>query len=280
MDGEKSRFAPVCNFQRQVSGIAMIAPEAARARAARKPATAAISPHMALPMVSAPNITVTYIARPRPRTHSGRATCAETLRLDTAAIHDAPAMRLAATAVTMSPARANNAVAIELARVAAASSRSAPNFASEPSQQERTAHRRDPNGAEQYAVKCRAAGDLFARDERQQCPVGTGENEESDGPNQSGTEMRIVSCVPKAGAHGVAERFGCQSRAAFSRRTPPHKSGDNSKIAKRVEPERQGDSEGSHEDSAERRTDGTADIDAHTVRRNRRGQIALSARAD
>ena len=35
---------------------------------------------IALPMVNAPNITVTYMARPRPRTHSGSATCAETLR--------------------------------------------------------------------------------------------------------------------------------------------------------------------------------------------------------
>ena len=78
----------------------MLAPTAATTRATGNPATAAISPHSALPMVSAPNITVTYIARPRPRTHSGSATCAETLSDETAAIHDAPAMRLAATAVT------------------------------------------------------------------------------------------------------------------------------------------------------------------------------------
>src|SRR5208283_6216678 len=97
-------------------------------RAAGTPATAASSPQRALPRVSEPNITVTYTARPLPRTHSGKATCAETLRLDTAAIHEAPAMRLARIAVMGSRAAAYNAVAAEVARVAAATSRSAPHW--------------------------------------------------------------------------------------------------------------------------------------------------------
>src|ERR1700679_4120436 len=118
MDGEKSTPAPVTNFHRQVRGMAMTAPAAARSRAAGNPASTASCPQIALPMVNAPNITVTYIARPRPRTHSGRATWAETLRLETAAIHEAPAMRLAITAVAGWRAMANNAVAIEVPRLA------------------------------------------------------------------------------------------------------------------------------------------------------------------
>src|ERR1700722_12643434 len=129
MDGDRSTVAPVCNFQRQVSGIAIVAPAAASSRAPGKPITAASSPQIALPIVRAPNITVTYTAIPRPRTHSGNATWAETLRLDTAAIHEAPAMRLAATAVAESCASANNPGGIEVARVAIESSRSAPHLA-------------------------------------------------------------------------------------------------------------------------------------------------------
>ena len=129
IDGEKSTFAPVCSFQRQVSGIAIIAPAAASQRAAGNPPMDASSPQIALPMVSAPNITVTYTASPRARTQSGSATCADTLRLDTAAIHDAPAMRLAATAASGPRAAANNPVAAAVASVALATRRSAPSFA-------------------------------------------------------------------------------------------------------------------------------------------------------
>ena len=128
MEGEKSTFAPVCSFQRHVRGIAIAAPAAARSSAAGKPATAASSPQIALPMVNAPNITVTYMARPRPRTHSGNATCAETLRQDTAAIQEMPAMKLATIAIAGSRARANNAVASAVPTLAAATRESAPNF--------------------------------------------------------------------------------------------------------------------------------------------------------
>src|SRR5271156_25025 len=107
----------------------MIAPAAAIKSAAGNPAMPASSPQSALPMVNEPNITVTYIASPRPRTQSGNATCADTLRQDTAAIHDAPAIRLAATAVQGSRANANNTVAAAVAKVAATTSRSAPSFA-------------------------------------------------------------------------------------------------------------------------------------------------------
>src|SRR5271156_1844116 len=112
IDGDRSTFVPVCSFHAQVRGIAMTVPAAAANRAAVTPAMAASSPQIALPIVKAPNITVTYTASPRPRTHSGNATCAETFRLATAAIHEAPATRLAAMAVAGSCAMANKPVAI------------------------------------------------------------------------------------------------------------------------------------------------------------------------
>ena len=45
-----------------------------------------------------PENTATNSARPRPRTHSGRATCAETFRFDNTVIQQAPATALAAKA--------------------------------------------------------------------------------------------------------------------------------------------------------------------------------------
>jgi hypothetical protein len=86
------------------------------------------------------NITVTCMARPRPRTHAGKASCAEMLRLDTAAIQGAPAMKLATIAVAGWRARANNAVASAVPRLATATRESAPNFS--PSRRKRNARRR------------------------------------------------------------------------------------------------------------------------------------------
>jgi hypothetical protein len=50
------------------------------------PLVLATCPQIALPSVMEPKNTVMYIARPRPRTQSGKATCADTLRVGTAAI--------------------------------------------------------------------------------------------------------------------------------------------------------------------------------------------------
>ena len=56
---------------------------------------AATWPQSTLPSVRAPKNTVTNIASPRARTQSGSATCAETLRLASTAIHETPASMLA-----------------------------------------------------------------------------------------------------------------------------------------------------------------------------------------
>ena len=85
--------------------MAATAPAAARKCAVGNPSHAATSPHTALPRVRQPKNTVVYKASPRPRTQSGSATCAETLKVASAAIHDAPAMTLAASAIPGSRAK-------------------------------------------------------------------------------------------------------------------------------------------------------------------------------
>ena len=72
--------------------MAATAPAAARKCAAGSPTQTATSPHTALPSVRQPKNTVVYKASPRPRTQSGSATCADTLSVASAAIHDAPAI--------------------------------------------------------------------------------------------------------------------------------------------------------------------------------------------
>ena len=89
----------------------------------------ATCPHSALPSVIAPKNVVTNIASPRPRAHSGSATCAETLRLASTAIQDTPAMAHAVRAVTASPAIANKANVIAVPHVPAATRPSGPSLA-------------------------------------------------------------------------------------------------------------------------------------------------------
>ena len=91
--------------------MATIAPAAARKCAIGNPTQTAISPHAALPSVKQPKNTVVYSASPRPRTQSGSATCAETLSVASAAIQDAPAMTLAASAVNGSRANPYSTIA-------------------------------------------------------------------------------------------------------------------------------------------------------------------------
>src|SRR5258708_3639039 len=89
--GVRSTPAPACNFHRHVRGIAASTPPAARKCAAGNPRTAATLPQTALPTVRQPKNTVVYSASPRPRTQSGRETCADTARLGarawTGAVH-------------------------------------------------------------------------------------------------------------------------------------------------------------------------------------------------
>src|SRR5271169_1146440 len=129
MEGEKSTAAPGCSFHRQVSGIAINAPAAAANRAADTPASVATSPQKALPRLMAPKNTVTKTASPRPRTHSGRASCAETFKLDTDAIQPTPATKLAAIASTGSCEAPNNSVANAVPMAPAPRSQSAPSLA-------------------------------------------------------------------------------------------------------------------------------------------------------
>src|SRR6516225_7640586 len=104
----RSSPAPVCSFQRQVKGMTATAAVAATKCVVSSPIRLASLPQITLPSASAPKKIVMYKARPRPRTHSGSATCAETLRLASTETHAAPAIKLASKPVSMSRASANS----------------------------------------------------------------------------------------------------------------------------------------------------------------------------
>src|ERR1700684_976371 len=93
--GAETSISLELSFQRQESGIANSAPAAAAHRAVSNPAFAAIHPQSALPAVIEPNMTVKKIDRPRPRTQSGKASCAETYRTDSTTVQAAPAISAA-----------------------------------------------------------------------------------------------------------------------------------------------------------------------------------------
>ena len=74
------------------------APAAAVKSAGETPARVATSPQSTLPRLMEPKNTVTKTASPRPRTHSGSESCADTFRLERETIQDTPAMKLAVIA--------------------------------------------------------------------------------------------------------------------------------------------------------------------------------------
>ena len=176
MEGVKSTPAPVCSFQRHSSGMAMSAPAAATKCAIGRLVKAATWPQIALPKVKPPNMTVVKIASPRPRTQPGKPTCAEMLTAESTAIHDTPAKKLAASATAGCRASANIAMAIAVPTVPASAGMSAPKRRCSERQREGARHRAGADRAQQQAIEARAAGDLVARHERQQRPIGAGED--------------------------------------------------------------------------------------------------------
>ena len=124
-------------------------------------------------------------------------------------------MRLAASAVAVLRARPNSTSATAVPTVPAATSRSGPSRAFSHGSGRRR-DRAGPDRAEQQAVELGTGRDLVARDERQQRPIGAGEQEESDGADQRRAQMRIVAGVAQSGAHGAAEPLGRQMARARS----------------------------------------------------------------
>jgi hypothetical protein len=54
-----------------------------------------------------------------------------------------------------------------------------------------------------------------ARNEGKQSPVGAGEQKERGASDQHRAQVRIVPCMPKAGANGAAETFHGKRRGPF-----------------------------------------------------------------
>ena len=129
IDGVRSIAAAVCSRHRKVRTIPTAAPAAAKEKVVDSPSRLATLPHTALPRVIAPKNAVRKIARPRPRTHSGNATCAETNSVVIIVIHDAPAIRLAAAAMAGSCATPYSARARIVPTVPSIARRSGPSRA-------------------------------------------------------------------------------------------------------------------------------------------------------
>ena len=213
MDGVRSTPAPVCSFHRQVRGMAATAPAAARKCAVGSPTQTATSPQTALPSVRQPKNTVVYRASPRPRTQSGSATCADTLSVASAAIHDAPAISAGDERRRRLAGEAVEHHRHGLAQRAQRHQPIGPELRLQPGQQKRAADGAGADDAEQHAVEPRTARDLLARDQRQQRPIGAGEQEKSGRPHHRRAQMRIMSGIAKAGRDGLAEPLRRQQRS-------------------------------------------------------------------
>ena len=183
----------------------MSAPAAARKCAVGRLVKAATWPQSALPNVRPPNRTVLNSASPRPRTQPGNPTCAERLTAISTAIHDTPAMKLAASATAGWRARPSSTMAIAVPTVPASGRHVGAEAALQLRQREGGRHGAGPDRAEQKPVETRTAGDLVARQERQQGPERAGKEGISGGADQGGAQMRVVAGVAQPGPDGAAE---------------------------------------------------------------------------
>ena len=143
----------------------------------------------------------------------------------------------------------------------------------QPRHHESPADRAGPDGTEQQAVEFRPAGNLAPRYERQQRPVGAGEQEEADRPNERGAQVRVVPRMARAREHGAHEALRGQAARACRWRAPPQQRSDDAQIADGVEPERRRDPGGGRDRPAERRAHGTAHVDTGAIRRHRGRQV-------
>ena len=84
--------------------------------------------------------------------------------------------------------------------------------------------------------------------------------------------MRIVLCVSKTDANGAAKALDRQTHYLF-RRVPPKECTDDRKIADGIEPKWCSNSDPGDHQAAQRRTDGSADIDADAVCSHRGTEI-------
>ena len=156
-------------------------------------------PRSRCPAVIAPKKAVRKIASPRPRTHSGSATCADTNSVVIMTIHDAPARRLAAIARRGSLAAPYMASAATVPRLARIARPIGPQALLQPIEPERADDRPQPDHAEKHAVDRRPVVHLRTRDQRKKRPIGAGEQEEGDGADQRRVHRAVVANVAEPG---------------------------------------------------------------------------------
>jgi hypothetical protein len=145
-------------------------------------------------------------------------------------------------------------------------SQSAPSFDSNQRRAKAPPHGACPDDRQYETEEVRSPGDLLARNERKQGPIGGGEQKKRRAPDHRGLQVRIVLGMPKAGANGAAELLDRQVPPPALRWTPAKQHPDHAEIAHGVDPERHGKAESAKDHTTERGADGSADIDADAVR--------------
>jgi hypothetical protein len=142
-------------------------------------------------------------------------------------------------------------------------------FRFQPAQGEGAAYGAYSDDTQYYAVELRSPGDLLARNERKQGPIGGREQQKGRTPDDRGLQMRIVLGMPKPGANGATELLDRQVPPPPLRWTPAKQHSHHAEIAHRIDPERYGKAESGKDHAAQGRADCSADIDADAVRCDR-----------
>ena len=172
-------------FQGHVTTLAAASPPAESSSAEGIPDPSAATPHSTLPSMRPPLNTICVTAKPRALTQSGSATCAATIRLDITASQAAPMTSMIGIASARVCTSASAAVAAAVTRPPPSTSRSG-EMRRNRRKQQRAGDGARADRAEQHAVDMRPAAELVARDQRQQRPIGAGEQEERPGMHQRG----------------------------------------------------------------------------------------------
>ena len=190
-------------------------------------------------------------------------------------IHDAPAIRLAASAITCPCAEPYSARAMIVPMVPSAARRSGPRRALRPLSAERPEDRTHSDHAEQGPVDRRPVMHLHARNQGQKRPIGAREREEGDGADERRIDVAIVPCVAQPRAQRAGKALGRQALPRPARSAPPQERRHEPHIADAKAPERQVDAEGGNRQSAKRRADRATHIVARIVDRDGAVEIVL-----
>ena len=195
------------------------------------------------------------------------------MRLARTIIHEMPAMALAAKANHGLVRQSEKRQADCRADRTRCDHSIRPQLVPQPRQTQRSKDSTSADGPQEHAVKGRAGGDLIARHQRKERPVGAGEEEKPNGPHQCRAQRRAMPHMAQPRDNGTDKPLCWKPVSRRPRGTPPQECADDYEDAGSIDPERSCDPQGSNDHAAKRRSQGAADVDAHAVGHNGSGQI-------